>query len=291
MFHGAADAVRPIWARMVECVADSALVQADETSIKVLALEKCRMAFMWVFLNTQVIVYFFAPGRSGETPRKVLGKANGNQTILADAYSGYNHLVSLDGWDRAGCIAHGRRKMFEAKDTSPKAVTALDFIRWMYLVEHDAEDRGLKGSAEHLEMRRTRTLFIFRAYHRWLVSERPHHGPKTKLGKAIRYALRQRHAWMRIFRNAAIPLDNNASESALRVVALLRKNALFVGHDESGQNHAILLSIAATCQLHGINPEEYLADVLIRVQTHPASRLDDLLPHNWKKLFASAAAA
>ena len=47
---------------------------------------------------------------------------------------------------------------------------------------------------------------------------------------------------MRIYRNAVIPLDNNASEAALRVVALLRKNAL-LGHDESGENHAILLTL------------------------------------------------
>ena len=291
MFHGAAGALRPIWVRLLDRVADSALVLADETSIKVMALEKCRMAFMWVFLNKEVIAYCFAPGRSGETPRKVLGKSNGNQTILVDAYSGYNQLVRLDGWDRAGCISHGRRKMFEAKDSSPSAITALNFIRWMYVVEHDAEELGIKGTAEHLEMRRTRTLFIFREYYRWLVAERPLHGPQTKMGKAVRYALKQRHAWMRIFRDAAIPLDNNASESALRIVALLRKNALFVGHDESGENHAILLSLAATCQLHGVNPEEYLADVLIRVQTHPAARLDELMPQNWKILFASAPTA
>ena len=88
---------------------------------------------------------------------------------------------------------------------------------------------------------------------------------------------------MRIFRNAAIPLDNNASESALRVVALLRKNALFVGHDGSGENHAILVTLVATCQVHGINPEAYIAEMLLLVQSHPASRLDELLPHNWAK--------
>ena len=94
---------------------------------------------------------------------------------------------------------------------------------------------------------------------------------------------------LRIFRNAAIPLDNNASEAALRVVALLRKNALFLGHDESGENHAILLTLVATCQLHDINPERYIADVLLRVQSHPASRLDELLPQNWKNLFGPSA--
>lgn len=291
MFHAAAHALRPIWSRLLEQLAESSLVQADETSIRVQAEKHCRNGFMWTFLNAQIVAYCFAAGRSGETPRKVLGKARGNQSILVDAYSGYNALVKLDGWDRAGCQSHGRRKFFDAGEDSPVTLRALEFIRWMYLVEYEAEERNIKGTPEHLELRRTRTLFIFRAFHRWLVEERPRHGPKTPLGKAIRYAIKQRHAWMRIFRNAAIPLDNNASEAALRVVALLRKNALFLGHDESGENHAILLTLVATCQLHGINPERYIADVLLRVQDHPASRLDDLLPQNWKNLYGVATPA
>jgi transposase len=77
-------------------------------------------------------------------------------------------------------------------------------------------------------------------------------------------------------------IDNNASERALRVAALGRKNFLFVGTNEAGENLAGLYSLIATCEANGVNPVDYLADVLIRVQTHPASRIDELLPHNWK---------
>ena len=55
-----------------------------------------------------------------------------------------------------------------------------------------------------------------------------------------------------------------------------------VGYTESGENVAGLFSLIATCEANGVNPTEYLADVLMRVQTHPASRIDELLPHNWK---------
>ncbi len=89
----------------------------------------------------------------------------------------------------------------------------------------------------------------------------------------------------------SIPSDNKASESALRVVALLRKDAMFVGNDASGENHAILLSLVASCKLHGVNPEQYLADVLLRVQTHPHSRVDELLPHHWKTTFQPSPSA
>jgi transposase len=61
-----------------------------------------------------------------------------------------------------------------------------------------------------------------------------------------------------------------------------RKNFLFVGSDEAGENLAGLYSLIATCEANGVNPVDYLADVLLRVQTHPASRIDELLPHNWK---------
>ena len=83
--------------------------------------------------------------------------------------------------------------------------------------------------------------------------------------------------------------DNNLSERRLRIVALGRKNYLFVGHEQDGRNSAMLASILATCVLHEVNPQEYLTDVLIRVQTHPAYRIDDLLPHRWKELFSHSA--
>ena len=78
-----------------------------------------------------------------------------------------------------------------------------------------------------------------------------------------------------------MPLDNNISERALRVVALGRKNYLFVGHDQAGENTAALYSLVSSCEARGINPIEYLTDVVLRVQTHPHSRIDELLPHRW----------
>ena len=56
---------------------------------------------------------------------------------------------------------------------------------------------------------------------------------------------------------------------------------MFVGHDEAGENLAGLYSLIATCETNGVNPVDYLADVLLRVQTHPTSRIDELLPHKW----------
>jgi transposase len=79
-------------------------------------------------------------------------------------------------------------------------------------------------------------------------------------------------------------VDNNRSERHLRAAALGRRNYLFVGNERAGQNLAGLYSLVASCVANDVNPEEYLADVLLRVHTHPASRLDELLPHLWARL-------
>jgi len=79
--------------------------------------------------------------------------------------------------------------------------------------------------------------------------------------------------------------------AALRKVALGRKNFLFVGHQAAGENLAGLYALVATCEANGVNPEQYLAYVLLRVQTHPNSRIDELLPHRWQPQPDVAAAA
>ena len=64
-------------------------------------------------------------------------------------------------------------------------------------------------------------------------------------------------------------------------MALGRKNFLFVGNDVAGQNLAMLLSLVRTCEAVGVNPQMYLADVLMRVQDWPVARVEELLPENW----------
>ncbi|MFT4704655.1 MAG: transposase [Bradymonadia bacterium] len=108
--------------------------------------------------------------------------------------------------------------------------------------------------------------------------------PKSPLGKAVEYAFRQRKELWQFLTDPKIPLDNNIAERALRVVAVGRKNYVFVGHAEAGQNLAVLQTICHTCLLHDVNPYEYIKDVLVRVSSHPASKLDELLPQTWQSL-------
>ena len=114
-----------------------------------------------------------------------------------------------------------------------------------------------------------------------LLAEQGHHLPRGPMGEAIGYALAQWDPLTLFLTDPHLPIDNNASERALRIAALGRKNFLFVGTDHAGENLAGLYSLIATCEINGVNPVTYLADVLLRVQSHPASRIDEILPHNW----------
>lgn len=72
-------------------------------------------------------------------------------------------------------------------------------------------------------------------------------------------------------------------------MALGRKNFLFVGHKRAGENLAVLYTLVGSCELNGINPYDYLVDVLQRIATHPAAKIDELLPDRWRPEQARAA--
>ncbi len=123
---------------------------------------------------------------------------------------------------------------------------------------------------------------IMERWRAWLDQQRPLHNSKGPLSEAIRYATNQWEYLTRFLDDPKIRLDNNLSEGRLRIIALGRDNFRWVGHDEASENLAILQTLVATCVACDVNPHDYLTDVLLRVATHPASKLDELLPMNWK---------
>lgn len=102
------------------------------------------------------------------------------------------------------------------------------------------------------------------------------------MGRAISYASKNWTELTEFLNDPKIPPDNNRSESALRVIALGRKNFLFVGNEANGEELAVLYSLVSTCEINGVDPLAYLTDVLSRIGSHPASKLDELLPHIWR---------
>jgi transposase len=281
IFHRTAELLSPLHRRILELVGSSPYVNADETPIPVMDDDKTKRAYIWTFNAEQLVGYAYSSGRSGETPLRVLGNSNGY--LQVDAFSGYNRVTTPEGRTRVGCIAHLRRYFWKARETAPEeAQHVLDKILDLYEVEYQAADKEILGRGDHLALRKALSAPIMAELSKWLADQEPQHPPKSPLGQAITYARNNWESLTRFLEDPKLALDNNVSERQLRIVALGRKNFLFVGHDEAGENLAVLQSLVSTCELNGVNPEEYLADVLMRIQTHPQSRIDELLPHKWK---------
>ena len=281
LYHRTANLLAPIHHRLLEIVAGSTYVNADETSQPVMDDKKCRRGYIWTFIASGIIAYVFSATRSGSTPVEVLRGTTGN--LQVDGYTGYNQVCLPNGRKRIGCIAHCRRYFHKARDNCPvEADHCIGVIRELYQVEYEAAERDVLGTDTHRLMRQHRCGPLLDEWKGWLEEKKGEHIPKSPMGRAIRYTLGQWKFVTRFLSDAKLRLDNNISEAALRIIALGRDNFRWVGHDESGNNLAILQTIVATCVANDVNPQDYITDVLLRLQTHPASQLDDLLPMNWQ---------
>jgi transposase len=277
LFRRAGQKLEPLRAPLFEAIRSDFLVHADETSFTM--TKQTSKAYLWTFVGQSLTGYRFDLTRGGDVPLDVLGESVG--AMVCDDYRGYDPLSRRGKRMRCGCLAHARRKFFEAGDV-PEALEALALINGLYSVEHEAERLGILGSGEHLDLRRkyarplfVRLLFLVRALRR-------EQGPKTLLGRAARYTWNNLRPLRRFLRDVRIPLDNNRAENALRLVALGRKNFLFVQSEAAGHELALLYSLVVSCTRVGVNPVEYLTDVLDRIDRATARDLRDLLPDRWR---------
>ncbi|MFO0726447.1 MAG: IS66 family transposase [Myxococcota bacterium] len=284
LLHRASAITRPIWTRILEEIRARPVVQADETRMRMQRDEsgKPKNGFVWTFVSADDsgsdVALVFAGSRSGETPREILDGTAGY--LMVDAYSGYNRIEEVSRRRRAACHAHLRRYFHESLPTGAVAQEAIDIILELYRIEHEAKERNL-GTQDLLALRRTKAPPIRARLRAWMERQQALHPPRSPLGTAIKYGLNRWDDLGRFLEDGRIPLDNNASERALRPIALGRKNYLFVGDVEAGKSIAGLYTLIATCEARGINPFAYLVDVIGRVQDHPRSRIEELLPRNW----------
>jgi transposase len=279
LIHRAAEILAPLYDRLLARIVADAHCQADETSFR-LQNRPDKRGFVWTFLAGRLIAYVFSGDRSGQTPDRVLGGTSGS--LVVDAYTGYNNVTDVDGRTRAGCWSHARRYLFRALAQTPEARDALDLILELFRVERDAIEHEVFGTDEHARMRRARSKPVIDQIETWIAEQRPKHLPEGPMGAALRYISNQWNPLTVFLGDPKIPIHNNASESALRIVALARKNSLFFGHEQAARNFSILYSLVQTAERHGVNALAYLEDVLMRVQSHSAARIDELLPDHWK---------
>jgi transposase len=285
LLHRASAILAPVWTRLLDVVRVRPVVAADETRLRLVRDKsgKTKNGFVWTFGARDSdggldVAYVFAEDRSGSTPKTLLEGTTG--VLLVDGYSGYNVVDEVSTRRRAACHAHLRRYFHEALPTAPVAQEMLDLVAELYRAEHAADEQRLVGASK-LDFRKQRAGPIRARMRAWLAAQRGRHPPKSPIAAAVRYADNQWEELGVFLDDARVPLDNNGSERALRRVALGRKNYLFVHDVERGESLAGLYSLVATCEARSVNPFEYLADVLTRVQDHPASKVDELLPGAW----------
>ena len=289
LFHRAAELLEPLHTALIRLARSDPYLNADETRMPVQDKKRCRKAWIWTFLSETVIIYHFSETRASKVAEEILGDSQ--RTLQVDGYSGYASSCQEGGRIRVGCWGHVRRMFFKCQQDYPEVNVVLEQIVELYKVEYLAAERGVCGTDAHLELRQTLSRPVTAKLIKWCRARVDESTPQSPLSKAIGYAINQWDSLVVFLDDPKLALDNNVSERAFRIQALGRNAFLFVGHDQAGQNLAILQSLVATCKLHQVNPYDYLVDVLIRVQTHPNSRLDELLPMNWQPPAAVATLA
>jgi transposase len=261
------------------------VVHADETPVKLLAPGKGKTsrAYVWVYRTTnfvaqRAVYYDFSASRGGQNARRVLQGFGG--TLVTDDFSGY-HALQSQGVTAALCMAHARRKLFEAYQFNGSEIAghAVALIARLYEVEREA--RELEPEARRL-WRQQHAKPVAETLHTWLSEQRQKLAKADVTAKAIEYSLSNWRGLTRYLDDGHVPIDNNAAENAVRPLAVGRKNWLFVGSQPAGERAAVVLSLIESAKLNGHDPWAYLKDVFERLPTLKQRDLAQLLPHNWR---------
>ena len=277
-----AEIARPLHDLMCSRVRRSRVIGTDDTVMPMQERERARKARMWVYLGDEdhpYNVFDFTPTRSRDGPARFLADYKG--TLLADAYGGYDGVVAGNGITRAGCWAHARRKFVDAECSDPEtAAQAVGMIDRLFAIERRISPQKLEIRAA---TRADESHRVLQLIHSRLLEWKTTLLPKHPMGGAVRYALNQWNELTAFVRDPRVPLDNNASEREMKRMALNRKNSLFVGNTRGGETAAILSSLTSSCRRHGVNPQLYLAQLLVNLPGTPLSRVHEWLPDEWKR--------
>ena len=278
--------LQPLVNALRKVMFERGVLHADETPVAMLKPGKgtTHKAYVWAYGTTayddlQAVIYDFAEGRSGENARRFLEGWQGK--LVCDDYTGYKALFAQGGVTEVGCLAHARRKFHElwVSQKSPVAEEALTFFGAIYDIERTAASLN---ADERQRLRRLQTKPILETLNRWLVLKREQATDGTALARAIDYSLKRWAALVRFADDGSLPPDNNHLENRIRPIALGRSNWLFAGSLRGGQRAAAVMSLVQSAKINGRDPYAYLKDVLARLPTQPASRIEELLPHRWR---------
>jgi transposase len=298
----AAELVVPLVLLMSKRIKRSKSIHADDTRVPVQAKGKCRLGRIWDYIgdaDNPYIVFEYTPDRTNDWPIAWLEGFTG--FLQADAYNGYDAIYKLGKVIEVGCMAHMRRKFFDARLTdSVRSAQMLERVRQLYAVEDEAAKliaaqpgvTSAQADAVRLDLRQRKSVPVLEKIKAWLDEQAKLVLPRSPIADAIGYALNQWDALCVYTKHGFLNIDNNAAERPLKLIAIGRRNWLFVQNDKFGKAYAKLYSLIASAQRHGLDPQAYLRGVLAQIVTTPMSQLDQFLPDVWKsRLEAEKAAA
>jgi len=285
----AADALRPIADELRRQVLATDYLQTDDTPVVVLEPDQSGSikGRVWTYLDPLGGQVVYDATRTHERSGVERFLAGFRGFLQADAYTGYDALYRDGTVVEVACWAHARRRFVVALEGGePLAATILSLVQKLYQVEREAAELSPDERRALREARSRPILAEIDTQRRWLADRAL---PKSPLGDALRYLNNQWQPLQRFVTDGRLRIDNNGAESQLRAVAVGRKNWLFAGRFSGAQRAATLYSLIQSCKLAKVEPFAYLRDVLLRVASHPHSRIAELTPRAWAKNLASQA--
>jgi transposase len=298
--------MQPVFERIEAHMLAAGRLHGDDTTVPVLAKDKTDTGRCWTYVRDDrpfggpappAAVFYYSRDRRGEHPQGHLARWSG--VLQADAYGGYDALYqggrSPGDISQALCWSHGRRKFFELADIaqaaqrkargksaviSPIALEAVRRIDALFDIE-----RAINGmpAGKRLAARQERSAPLVAELEAWMREQRAKLSRHDPVAKALDYMLTRWPAFTRFLNDGQICLTNNAAERALRGIALGRKAWLFCGSDRGGERAARMYSLIVTAKMNDVDPQAWFADVLARIAEHPANKIDELLPWNWRR--------
>lgn len=290
--------LKPLYKAMHEELLKKEVLHADETVLEVLC-EPDRPAttnsYMWLYRTSgdsvPIVLYEYAMGRSGDYAKAFLKGFKGY--LHTDGYGGYRKLQNTDEYQSGitliGCFAHARRRYDEALKaiSDKKGISAttthqgLEYCNILFRLEKKLKDLPFK---ERQKRRIEEAKPVIKAYFEWAKTKEKEVLPKSKLGEAISYSLRQREYLENYLLDGRLEISNNRAERSIKPFVIGRKNWLFSNTPGGAESSAIIYSIVETAKENNLNPFpylEYLFEQLPNIDLKDKDEISALLP--WSK--------
>jgi transposase len=301
--HATAGFLEPIGRAIKAEVLQAPELQVDETPIAYLkpGHGSTKTGYLWVYNDPQggTCYYDWHTGRGHDCLLDFLGYDEETNTIgytgtlQCDGYSAYSAMAARFLSIRlAGCLAHIRRKFVEAKSLAPEiTLPILLLIGRIYRIEKQTRQTGAPPACREL-IRRARVRPIADELLALIQEAAKSRLPRDPLGEAATYAINQWPKFQLCLENGRLEIDNNLAENRIRPAKLGMKNWMFFGNAEAGANNALFYTLLANCKTQGLDPEDYLAEVIKRLpHDAPPEQAAELTPARVAAARRAAAAA